>query len=107
MEEQTPISKDRARGAGIWAVLHMIAYFGAAGLAWGLALRGSLIWFGISGALVGFVVGVLFGFLVVSRQKTEERVKDMMFAVGATWGNVAILIGLVGGIVWIVRLIFF
>ena len=106
MEHETPISRERARGAGIWAVLHMVAYYGAAGLVWGLALGQSLIWFGLSGALVGLSVGFLFGFLVVSGQSTEERVKETMFAVGALWGNLAILIGVAGLIVWAVRAVF-
>ncbi len=107
MEQETPISSDRAKGAGMWAAIHMVAYFGAAGFAWGLALRGSLICFAVAGGLVGLIIGVFFGFLVVSRQRTEERVKDMMFAVGATWGNLAIVAGAVGLMVWIVRIIFF
>jgi hypothetical protein len=107
MSEETPISSDRARGAGIWAIIHMIAYFGAAGFAWGLALRGSLLWYAIFGGLVGLVVGTLFGFLVVSRQRTEERVREMMFVVGATWGNLAILGGALGLVIWVVRLVFF
>ncbi|MEQ1509822.1 MAG: SMI1/KNR4 family protein [Sphingopyxis sp.] len=107
LEMRTPISPDRARGAGLWAVLHMIAYFAAAGLVWGLALGRSVIWFAAIGASAGFLIGFLFGFLVVSRQTTEEKARDVMFAVGATWGNLAILSGAAGLIVWVVRVVFF
>lgn len=107
LETRTPISLDRARGAGLWAVLHMIAYYAAAGLVWGLALGRSVIWFAAIGASIGLIIGILFGFLVVSRQATEERVRDVMFAVGATWGNLAILAGVAGLVVWVVRAVFF
>jgi hypothetical protein len=107
IDVRTPISSERAKGAGVWAVLHMMAYYGGSGLVWGLALRGYLPWYGLAGVLLGFLVGVLFGFITISRQQTEERVKELMFAVGAIWGNLAILAGVLGIVVWIVRLIFF
>ena len=76
-------------------------------MAWGLALKRSLAWFSISGATVGLALGVLFVFPVVAKQRSEERTKEMMFAAGATWGNLAIFAILVGLAVWIVRLVFF
>jgi hypothetical protein len=57
--------------------------------------------------MAGLVLGALFVFPVVAKQSSEERTKEVMFAVGATWGNLAILAGVVGLAVWIVRFVFF
>lgn len=107
MEPETPISRDRTRSAGIWAVLHLVVYYGAVGLIWGLALKRSLAWSGICGAMVGFILGAVFIFPVIAKQVSEDRTKEMMFAAGAIWGNLAIVIGFVGLVVWAVRAVFF
>ena len=91
----------------MWAVLHLMAYYGAAGLAWGLALKGNLLWASISGVIVALVVSALFVLPVLTKQRSEERTQEVMFAIGAIWGNLAILAGGVGIIVWLVRLVFF
>lgn len=106
INKETPISSDRAKAAGVWAVLHLMAYSAGAGLAWGFALKHNLIWSITSGATVGFLLSAFLVFPVVAKQQTEERTKDMMFAAGAIWGNIAILAGVVGLVVWIIRLIF-
>ncbi len=105
MDQETPISRERARGAGFWVVLHLMAYYGAAGFAWGLALK-SLIWGIAGGVVVGLLLGALFAFPVVTKQSSEEQTKEMMFAVGATWGNLAIVLGIIGIVVWLIRLVF-
>lgn len=105
--EEKPISKGQAKMNAIMAALHLIVYYGIALSIWGLALKKSFLWFGLSGVIVGTLISLVFVVPVIAMQRTVERTKDMMFAAGAIWGNIAILVGVLGIIVWIIRAIFF
>jgi len=107
MMDGRQISQGQAIMNGVMASLHLIFYYAIAVLIWGFALKGSLIWFGVSGALIGFLISLFFVFPVIAGQRTEERTREMMFAAGAIWGNIAIVAGVVGILAWIVRAIFF
>ncbi len=101
------ITKSQSRMNAIMATLHLIFYYGIALLIWGFALKRSLLWFSLSGVLLGFIISLLFVAPVMASQKTVSRTKDMMFAAGALWGNLAIVIGILGILTFIIRVIFF
>ena len=105
--EEKPIEGGQAKMSAIMATLHLIVYYGIALSIWGLALEKSLLWFGISGAAVGLLISLVFVAPVIAAQKNAERIKDMVFAAGALWGNIGIIIGVLGLVAWIVRAIFF
>lgn len=104
--KEKQITKSQARVNAIMAILHLIVYFAIALGVWGLALEKSILWFGLGGAVAGLLIGLLFVAPVVSSQRSGDRTKEMMFAVGAIWGFIALSIGILGIIVWIIRLVF-
>ena len=63
--------------------------------------------FGLYGVIAGLLISLLSAAPVVAFQRTKEQIRDMSFGVGATLGNLGILIGVVGLIVWAMRLVFF
>ena len=89
------------------ATLHLIICYGIALGIWGLVLKKNFLWFGLSGFIVGLLISLVFVVPVIAMQRTAKRTKNMMFAAGATWGNIGILIGILGIVVWIIRAIFF
>ena len=106
MEEKS-ISKNQAKINAVMAALHLIVYYGIALSVWGLAFKKSFLYFGLAGMILGALISLIFVVPIIAIQKTAERTKDMMFAAGAIWGNIGILIGVVGLVAWIVRAIFF
>lgn len=106
-EEEKKITRGQAKINAVMAAIHLIIYYGIALTIWGFALKKNLLWFGLSGAVIGLLISLVFVVPVIAIQKTEERTKDIMFAAGATWGNIGIFIGILGIFVWIIRAIFF
>lgn len=104
--EEKPITKSQAIINAVMASLHLIVYYGIALSIWGLAIKKSFVRFGLFGVILGALISLFFVAPIIAVQRTEERTKDMMFAVGAMWGNVGILIGILGLVVWIIRAIF-
>jgi hypothetical protein len=105
--EEKPITRGQAKMNAIMATLHLIFYYGIALIIWGFALKQSIFWFGLTGVILGLLISLVFVVPVIAVQRTEEYTKDMMFAAGAIWGNIGIFIGILGIIVWIIRIIFF
>lgn len=107
MKEEKPITKGQAKMNAFMATLHLIVYYGIALGIWGIALKKSFLWFGLFGVIAGLMISLMFVVPVIAVQGTEERTKDIMFGVGMMWGIIAIIIGALGIIVWIIRAIFF
>jgi len=105
--EEKPITKGQAKMNAIMATLHLIVYYGIGLSIWGLALKKSFLWFGLFGVIVGLLISLIFVVPVIAMQRTKERTKDIMFGVGASWGIIGIIIGVLGIVVWIIRAIFF
>lgn len=100
------ISSGQAKVNAAIAALHLIIYYSIAIGIWGLVFKKALLWLCLSGAIVGFLISLVFVMPIISIQKSEERTKDMMFVAGAVWGNIAIVIGILGIVFWILRIIF-
>lgn len=89
------------------AALHMIVYYSVALGIWGLAFKKGFLQFGLFGSLLGLLISLVFIVPIIALSRSEDHTKEMMFAIGATWGNLGILVGILGVIVWIVRAVFF
>jgi hypothetical protein len=105
--EEKPLLKYEAFWSAVMTTLHLVVYYGVALSIWGLTLKKSIFWFGLYGVIAGLLISLVFVAPVIVTSKTKDRVRDMMFSAGAIWGNVGILIGILGIIIWIVRVIFF
>lgn len=103
----TPLHRSEAIMTAIFASLHLIAYYGIAVGIWGLVFKKSFLTFGFYGAIVGLLISLLSAATVIAFQRTKEKVKDMSFGAGAIWGNIGIIIGILGIVVWMFRLVFF
>jgi len=105
--EEEPLLKYEAFWTAVMAALQLILYYSAAIGIWGLALKKSIFWFILSGAVLGLIISLLFVSPVVASQKTKGRIQDIMFASSSMWGGLSIIIGILGITVWIIRVIFF
>ncbi|MEK7463419.1 MAG: hypothetical protein AAB621_03615 [Patescibacteria group bacterium] len=102
-----PIHRSEAIMTAIFVSLQLIAYCGIAIGIWGLVFKKSFLVFGFWGAIVGLLISLLSVAPVIAFQRTKEKVRDMSFGAGAIWGNLGIIIGVLGLIAWVIRLIFF
>ena len=108
--EHKSIIKRAAKVNAIKATLHFIVLYGIALSIWGLALKKNFLWFGLFGVIVGLLISLAFVVPVIVKQmtlRTEGDPRDTMFGAGVIWGGWAIIIGVLGIVVWIIRAIFF
>jgi hypothetical protein len=105
--EEIPITRAQAKATAFSATWHLAIYYGLAVGAWGLALKKSLVLFSLSGLIAGLLISLVFVVPVISAQRTAGRTKELMFAVGAIWGFIALAVGVLGILVWLVRAVFF
>ncbi|MGC9602606.1 MAG: ferric reductase-like transmembrane domain-containing protein [Minisyncoccia bacterium] len=103
----TPLHRSESVMTAIFASLHLIVYYGIAIGIWGLVFKKSFLMFGFYGVIVGLLISLLSVAPVIAFQRTKEKVRDMSFGAGATWGNLGIIIGVVGLIALVIRLVFF
>lgn len=101
-----PIHRSESIMTAIFNSIGLVLYYGIAFGIWGLVFNKSFFIFGLCGGVVGFLISLLFG-AVVAFQRTKEKTKEMSFMVGYLWGNLGIVIGVMGLIAWVIRLIFF
>lgn len=102
-----PIHRGESIMSAIFVSLQLMVYYGIAIGIWGLVFDKNFLVFGVYGFIAGFIISLLFAVPVVISQRVKERIKEMAFAIGATWGNIGIIIGVLGLVGWIIRLIFF
>ena len=101
----TPIHRSEAVMSAVFVSLQLMAYYGIAIGIWGLVFRKSFLVFGFYGVLLGLLMS-LFAAPTVAFQRTKEQIRDVLFGIGALCGNLGIIIGVVGLVAWVIRLIF-
>ncbi|GEM_PF-4822061 len=88
-------------------ILNLSLYYGIAISIWGLALRVNLLWSFLTGTVLGLIVAFTFCLATIAtRPKSMEEIGDRKFFVGS-WDIFAIVIGIAGLAVWMVRILFF
>ncbi|OJI08861.1 hypothetical protein COT69_01825 [candidate division WWE3 bacterium CG09_land_8_20_14_0_10_39_24] len=103
----TPLHRSEAVMTAVWCVLQLIFIYAVVGGIWGLVFKKSFLLFGLLGGIAGLLVSALFVAPVVAFQRTKQRVQDIVFGAGSLLFVPVIYIGVLGLIVWIIRLIFF
>jgi len=103
----TPLHRSESVMTAVFVSLQLIAYYGIATGIWGFVFNKSFLVFGLYGIIAGLLISLLSAAPVVAFQRTKERIREMSFGVGATWGNLGIIIGVVGLAVWVIKLLFF
>lgn len=103
----TPIHRSESIMTAVWNSLHLMATYGIVAGIWGLVFQKSFFVFAFYGAIVGLLISLLFIAPVIAFQRTKQKVQDMSFGAGSMWLVPAILIGILGIIVLLIRLVFF
>lgn len=102
-----PIQRSESVMTAIFVSLQLIFYYGIAIGIWSLVLKKSFLLFGLTGAIIGFLISILLVVPIIVGKRTKENIRNTVSGVGLSIGNFGIVIGIVGLIAWIIRLIFF
>jgi hypothetical protein len=101
------IHRSEAVMTAVFVSLRVIAYYAIAIGIWSLVFNKSFFGFFLYGSIAGFIISLLFVAPIISTQRTRERIRDIVFGAGLLVGNFGIIIGLLGLVAWVIRLIFF
>lgn len=102
-----PLHLHESMTTAFFVTLQLMAYYGIAIGIWGLVFKKNFLTFGLYGAAAGLLISLLSAAPVVAFQRTRKRIRNMVDGVSLLLGNSAIIIGVVGLVAWIIRLIFF
>jgi hypothetical protein len=102
-----PIHRSEAITTAVFVSLQLIAYCGIAIGIWGLVFKKSFLVFSLYGAVAGFVISLLFVAPVIAFQRTKERKKNIVYGADVLLTPIIFIIGIVGLIAWVIKLIFF
>jgi hypothetical protein len=103
----TPLHKSESIMTAFFVSLQLIAYYGIAIGIWGLVFKKSFLMFGFYGVIAGFLISLLSVAPVIAFQRTKENVGGMIFGASKIWGNLLIMIGVIGLVALLIRLVFF
>lgn len=102
-----PLHRSESIMTAVFVSLQLMAYYGIAIGIWGLFFKKSFLVFGFYGVIAGLLISLLSVAPVVAFQRTKERIRNIVDGVGIMWGNLGIIIGVVGLVAWAIRSIFF
>lgn len=103
----TPQRRSESIMTAIFVSLQLMAYYGIAIGIWGLVFKKSFLIFGFCGLVAGLLISLFSAAPVVAFQRTKEQIRNIVDGVSILWGNLGIIIGIVGLVAWGIRLIFF
>jgi len=101
-----PIHRSESIMTAVFVSLQLMAYYGIAIGIWGLVFKKNFLVFGLYGVIAGLLISLLSVAPVVAFQRTKERIRLIVDGVGLMWGNIGIIIGIVGLVALVIRLIF-
>lgn len=101
-----PIHRSEAVMTAVWNTLQLMITYGIVIGLWGLVFKKSFLTFGLYGAIAGLLISLLFVAPVTASQRTKERIRNISFGASLMLVNPAIIIGILGLIAWVIRLIF-
>ena len=100
-----PVHKGESIMTAIFDSLGFIVCYGIAIGIWGIVFKRAFLVFGFYGVIIGLLIS-LFVAPVIASQRTKEKIRNMSFGAGALWVRLGIIIGVIGLIAWVIRLIF-
>lgn len=103
----TPIHRNEAIMTAVFVSLKLMVLYGIAIGIWGLVFKKSIWVFGLCGVVAGLIICLLSVAPVIASQRTKQRIRDMVFGAGAMWGNLGIIIGVVGLVALVIRFLIF
>lgn len=102
-----PIHRSESVMTAIMVSLTIIVCYGIAIGIWGLVFSNNFLSFGLYGTIAGSLISLLFVAPVIVVQRTKEQIKDIIFGVDMLVTSIGIIIGVVGLVAWVIRLILF
>jgi hypothetical protein len=102
-----PIHRIESVMTAVFVSLKLITSYGIAIGIWSLVFKNHFVVLFLYGSITGFLISLLFVAPVIAGKRTKEGIKDTVFGVGLSFGSFGIIIGLVGILAWVIRLIFF
>lgn len=103
----TPVHRSESIMTAVFVSLQLMAYYGIAIGIWGIVFKKSFLVFGLYGVIAGLLISLLSVAPIIAFQRTKDRIRDMVFGASSLWGNLGIIIGVVGLAALVIRLIFF
>ena len=103
----TPIHRNESLITAVFVSLKLMMFYGLAIGIWGLVFKKSFWGFGLCGVIIGLIICLLFVAPVIASQRTKQRIRDMVFGSGAMWGNLGIIIGVVGLVALVISSLIF
>lgn len=103
----SPISRTESVLTAISVSLQIVAYFAISIGIWSFIFKKSFLIFVFCGAILGFVISLLFIAPVIVSQRTKEHKKDIVYSVSALWMPVIFFIGVIGLVTLVVKIVFF
>jgi hypothetical protein len=102
----TPIHRSESVMTSVLVSFYLIAGYGISIGLWGIVFKKSFLMFGLYGAIVGLLVSLLPALVMIS-QRTRESLREVIMGIGIMVGSIAVIIGIMGLVAWVIRLIFF
>ena len=102
-----PIHRSEAIGTAIVMSLTLIICYGIAVGIWGLVFRKSFLLFSFFGGGFGLLISIFSVAPVIAGQRTKERIKNITSGVHFIWSSLAIIMGVLGLVIIIIKLLFF
>lgn len=102
-----PIHRSESIMTAVFVSLQVMIYYGIAIGIWGLVFKKSFLMFGLFGLIIGLLISLLSVAPVIAFQRTKEQIKDMELGASMMWGNLGIIIGVVGLVALGIRFILF
>lgn len=103
----TPIHRNESIMTAVFVSLKLMVLYGIAIGIWGLVFKKSFWVFSLWGVVAGLIICLLSVAPVIASQRTKQRIRDMVFGAGAMWGNLGIIIGVVGLVALVIRSLIF
>jgi hypothetical protein len=101
----TPIHKREALTTAFFVSIRLVLYYTVILGIWGFVFERLLSTFIFVGAFVGLFISIFSVAPVVSGQRTRERIKNIVLGAGLVWVSLGIVVGLLGLIALVVRVL--
>jgi len=98
-----PIHRSESVMIAVIVSLQLMAYYGIAAGIWGLVLRKNFLMSGFCGVIAALLISLLFILPVVACQRTKERIRNIVDGINLIWGNLGIIIGILGLLVFVIK----
>jgi len=103
----SPVHKSESVMTALSVSLQLILYYGIAIGLWGLVFSQNFFSFALYGSLFAVFICLFSVAPVIAGQRTKQKIRTMVDGAGNLWGTLGLVIGIIGLIVLVLKLILF